>query len=393
MLKRIFRGIMLLMTVILLTAMVAMPALAAEMRSGDTITVASGDVVDDDLYIGGSNIVIDGIVNGDIFAMGMSITINGTVNGSVSLAAQSITINGDITGSARIAGSDINIRGTIGRDLLAAGANVNIASGAKIGRDLLFGATNVSVNGPVGGDIKGGGATVTLASQVAGNAEIEADRLILSSAAIIQGDLAYTSQNEADIQSGAQILGTTNRNLPAADKQSGPFSDIGGKILAFLMTLLVGIVLILIFPRRVVAVSSAIRHKPWLSLGWGALIFCAVPIAALIMLITVIGIPLSLITLVIYVIAIYLTQIVVGLFIGRWILGRFSKVESRGMLIGSLALGFFILTVLKLIPIVGVIVWFATVFFGLGAMLLSNKFMHHHEPVAPVITPSSEHIA
>ena len=390
MLKRIFRGLMLLMTVILLTAMVATPALAAEMRSGESVAVASGEVVDDDLYIAGSNIVIDGTVNGDVFAMGMSITINGTVNGSVSLAAQSITVNGDITGSARIAGSDINIRSNIGGDLLAAGMNVTVGSGASIGRDLFVGATNVSINGPVAGDLNGGAETVTLASQVGGDAKIEAGRLKLASTANIQGDLTYTSSNEAEIQSGAQILGTTNRNLPAADKQSGPFSDIGGKILAFLMTLLVGIVLILIFQRRVLAVTSAIRHKPWLSLGWGALIFCAVPIAALILLVTVIGIPLSLITLVIYVIAIYLTQIVVGLFIGRWILGRFSKVDSKGMLIGSLALGLFILTILKLIPIVGVIVWFATVFFGLGAMLLSNKFMRH-ETVEPVITP--DHIA
>jgi hypothetical protein len=41
------------------------PVLAADFRGGDTITVASGEVVDDDLYVSGTNIIIDGTVNGE----------------------------------------------------------------------------------------------------------------------------------------------------------------------------------------------------------------------------------------------------------------------------------------------------------------------------------------
>ena len=121
--------------------------------------------------------------------------------------------------------------------------------------------------------------------------------------------------------------------------------------------------------------AASIRFRPWLSLGWGAIILCATPIAAIITFITVIGVPVGLIGLTLYGIAIYLSQLVVGLFIGYWIIGYFSKVESRGVLTGALALGFLILTLLKLIPYIGFPLWLATVLFGIGAMTQSQKML------------------
>jgi hypothetical protein len=88
---------------------------------------------------------------------------------------------------------------------------------------------------------------------------------------------------------------------------------------------------------------------------------------------TVIGIPLGLITLALWGMAIYLSQIPVGLFIGRWIIGRFREVESRGILLGALASGLAILTLLMLIPYLGVAIWLATVLFGFGALLVSER--------------------
>ena len=85
------------------------------------------------------------------------------------------------------------------------------------------------------------------------------------------------------------------------------------------------------------------------------------------------GVPVGLIGLTLYGIAIYLSQIAIGLFIGYWIISSFSKVESRGILVGALALGFAILTLLKLIPYIGFPLWLATVLFGIGAMALSVK--------------------
>jgi len=378
--KHIFKVLAALVVVMLVTVFAAVPVLAADLRGGETITVASGEVIDDDLYIAGTNIVIDGTVNGDIFGVGTTITINGNVNGSVTLGGQNVTINGEIARSARLAGTNIIVNGNIGGDLLAGGTNVNVTSIAKIGRDLLFGASTVGIDGPVEGYIKGAGSEVAVTNGVRGDIELKVDELTIASTANLQGNLTYTSENEAEIQSGAQIGGTTTHRVPEVKEPAGPLAGIGGKVIAYLMTLLAGIVIILVAPRRAAAVAASIRRKPWLSLGWGAIILFGTPIAAIITFVTIVGVPVGLIGLTLYGIVIYLSQIAVGLFIGYWIIGYFSKMESRGVLVGALALGFTILTLLKLIPYVGFPwLWLATVLFGIGAMSLSQKTLKAEE--------------
>ena len=86
-----------------------------------------------------------------------------------------------------------------------------------------------------------------------------------------------------------------------------------------------------------------------------------------------IGIPLVFIAMAIYMIAVYLSQIPVGLFVGTWIIGRFFKVESRTIMIGSLALGLFILGLLRLIPFLGFFISLTIILLGLGAIVVSEK--------------------
>ena len=109
--EHILKGLAALVLVILVMVFAAVPVLAADIRSGDTVTIASGEVIDDDLYIAATNTIIDGTVNGDIFSVGTTITINGIVNGSVSIAGQTLTVNGKITHGARLAGMNINVNG------------------------------------------------------------------------------------------------------------------------------------------------------------------------------------------------------------------------------------------------------------------------------------------
>jgi hypothetical protein len=97
------------------------------------------------------------------------------------------------------------------------------------------------------------------------------------------------------------------------------------------------------------------------------------PIALVIVFITIIGIPLSVIGTVVYFIGIFLSQIAAGLFIGYWILSYFRNVQSRGILIGAFVIGFILLSLVQLIPFVGWIFWLAAAIFGIGAMAMSQK--------------------
>lgn len=377
--KHICRGLAAILIVTLLMILTAVPILAFDARSGLTVTVASGEVVDDDLYVAAEAIIIDGIVNGDLWAAGNTITVNGIVNGSVMAAGRIVNINGDITHAVRAVAETININGDVGGDVIAGCGKVNIASAARIGGDLLFGADIARIDGPIEGNIKGSGSEVTISNGVNGNVELEVESLTILSTANIGGDLNYTSEEEADIQSGAQIAGATTHELPKIKKHWTKvfpfvlFSGALGKVMSFLMALVTGLVIILLAPRRLTSIAEAIGSRPGPSAGWGALIVFVAPIAAVLVCLTIIGISVGLIALVLYGIALYVAQIPVGLFIGRWIIGRFRVVEGKAIMVGALAIGLAILKLLSLIPYFGVVVGVAVVIFGLGAVVAAER--------------------
>ena len=93
------------LALVALFALIATPVYAFDGRGGDKVVIPAGNVVNDDLYIGANQFVLDGTVNGDVIVGGQMITINGTINGNLFAAGQTIVINGTVTGASRIAGS------------------------------------------------------------------------------------------------------------------------------------------------------------------------------------------------------------------------------------------------------------------------------------------------
>jgi hypothetical protein len=368
--KHIFKGLAISLILMLMAVFAAAPVLAFDGRTGDSVTVTQDEMIDGDLYVIGRSITIDGTVNGDIFGIGQTITINGTVNGGVTLVGETLTVNGQVASGARLAGETINVNSSIGRDIAAAAETLNVGSTAEIADDLVFAVATAYINGHINGNVKGRGGEITITNGVGGNVDLAVDKLTITSAVNIKGDLVYTSENEAIIQSGAQLGGSTTHNVPERPTEPSPFSVIQGKLLGFLMILVIGIIVILLATERVSAIADSIRNKPWPSLGWGALVLFVTPIAALIVICTIIGLPLGLIALALYGIAIYLSQIPVGFLIGRLILKRNGEIESRGLMIGALALGLVILLVLRLIPYIGFLIGLFTIMFGLGSLVV-----------------------
>jgi cytoskeletal protein CcmA (bactofilin family) len=373
MLKHILRWLVILSVLSMLVVIPVASAQAADLRQADTVVIANGDVINDDLYIASTLLVINGTVNGDLLWAGQTININGKVNGSVTAIGTDINIDGEVTKSVRTAGMTVNVRGKIGGDLMVAGSTIELINTAAVGQDLVFAARKIRVDSLIERSITGNGTEVTLNSNAGADVKVTSDSLNIGPSAKIQGNLTYTSKNEANIQNGANIAGTITRNLPEQTKTTWPTLGVWGTIICFLMALLTGILLIVITPRRAKSVVAAIRSKPWQTLGWGALFFFATPIAVLIACITIIGIPAGLISLLLYAMALYISQVVIGLFIGSWIVRRSVKTESRGLLIGAFAVGLIILTFAGLIPFIGFPLFLATVIFGLGAMFVSER--------------------
>jgi len=379
MVRQILRGVVGMSVAALLVFCLAVPALAFDFRGAETVTVADVEVIDDDLYAGANVIIIEGTVDGDFWAAANTIAVGGVVSGSTMAAGRMVAVHGDIGHAVRAVGETISISGNVEGDLMAGCAALDTATSARIGGDLLLGAGNARIDGLVEGDIRGRGGSVSIGGEVRGDIELEVETLTIESTADIQGSLVYTSENKADIQSGAKVAGVTTHKLPEKERdgaESSAFaflSDVKWKFIGFLMALLTGLVVILLAPRWLASVAEAVRSRPGPSAGWGALILFVTPIAAIVTCITIIGIPLGLMVLALWGMAIYLAQIPVGLFVGKLIVGRSRDVEGKGIMVAALALGLVLIKLLRLVPYLGFFIGVVVVLFGLGAVVAAER--------------------
>src|SRR5690606_14682587 len=146
-------------------AVILVPAAyAADFRGGDRVVIAADQVINDDLYVSGNEIVIDGTVKGDVYAIGQTITINGTVDYDVIAAAQTLTINGKVGSDARLAAQAIILgeNAEIARSLLSAAFSLETRPNSRIGNDLLFAAYQALLAGTVGKDVVAGANGIEL---------------------------------------------------------------------------------------------------------------------------------------------------------------------------------------------------------------------------------------
>ena len=97
--------------------------------------------------------------------------------------------------------------------------------------------------------------------------------------------------------------------------------------------------------------------------GVGFLTLVAVPVAAIIIAVTFIGLPIALITFVLYLIACYLAKIIVAEFVGR------SVMKNSGAV--SLLVGLLMVIVAVNLPWIGTLINFLLILLGLGVIALS----------------------
>ena len=128
-----------------------------------------------------------------------------------------------------------------------------------------------------------------------------------------------------------------------------------------------GLVLLLIAPGFFYDVANACK-KIGATSGLGVLFLLVTPVAAILVCITMVGIPVGIAALFLYAIAIYSAQVFVGTWLGEKILGAGV---GFGPTLGRLALGLAIIRLLRLIPYLGALVGAIVVVWGLGALVLT----------------------
>ncbi|WP_255169378.1 bactofilin family protein [Natrononativus amylolyticus] len=306
---------------------------AAQDRSGvgGTITVAEGETVDE-----------VSAVAGDVF-------IEGTVTGDVSALAGNVHVAGEVGGDVSVATGNLEITGTVDGEVSAGAGNVVIAEGATIGA-LQAGAGNVVIDGEIAGDAAIGAETIALGESAAIAGDLRYDGALEGNTGAVAGDVTRDSTLGFDVAPTVQ-----------------PLADWLFALYALVLNLLLGAVLLALFPSFTDRVADRVATDPVRSGLVGLLVLVGVPILLAAIAITVIGIPITIVGALAFALFVWI-GIVYGRFaVAAWALS-YADVDNRWL---ALVVGLVGGAVLAQIPYLGGLLNFVIFLLGLGALSMA----------------------
>ncbi|HKG38829.1 MAG TPA: polymer-forming cytoskeletal protein [Conexibacter sp.] len=241
----------------------------------------------------------------------------------------------------------------------------------------------VRIAGHATGDVVAIGGPVRITGRVDGDVAAVSDRAVLAPTARVGGDLLYGDERPV-VARGARVDGSI-KDKNWADTLSSPGWGLAGPLVWWLAvtvsTLLIGVLLLLLAPRMLAAAERSAREHLWPAVGWGVLVAIALPLIAILALVTLVGIPLGvalLLSLVPLMLIAYVTS--------AWILGRrILKPGASPWL--ALLVGWGVLRLLALIPVVGFLVGLVATVVGLGALVVA--LWHARGPAEPASAPEA----
>lgn len=320
--------------VTLLVVLATAPGLAAaEPRSGGTVVVAEDETV------------------GDLEAFGGTVIVRGTVDGDLQAFGGDVRIEGEVTGNVEASAGTVRISGTVGGDVEAAAGTVYVEPTAEIGGSLSAAAGNVVLAGTVGGNADLAGGSVTLAET-----------------ATVDGDVRYgVGEDGTFVDEGATVGGTITRTegLQAGPWQGPQVPDWVFGVYGFLVNLVLGAVLLLLFPRFSAGVAERVGTQPLRSGAYGLLALVGIPIALVAVAITIVGIPLAIVGAALFGLLVWVALVYGRFAVGAWLLSLLDYEHRWVALVGGLVL----FGLLARLPWVGGLIDLVVVLLGLGAVV------------------------
>lgn len=294
----------------------------------------------------------DDSIGGPSGFVGGSVVIDEAVAGGVRGVGGNVTVNAPVAGSAR----------------LAAG-RVEIGPAGAIASDASIAAGNVVVKGSVQGNLQVAAGHVTLDGPVGGDASIAAGSLDLGPNARIGGKLRFRGGG-LNQDAGAMVAG-------GIDHRTGPRHDtyrVGRHAPGWIWTLglmVLAAIVAAALPGPSARMAAELRARPWMAPLMGFIAITCIPVAAVLVMITIIGIPLGILALLGYAALLLVGYVTAAVVAGGLLLGHF-KADAVGMAIwraGAAVAAMLALALLARIPHLGGLFVFLALVVGVGLIV------------------------
>jgi cytoskeletal protein CcmA (bactofilin family) len=344
----------------------SLPGSALQRRHSEFVTVAANETVDDTLLATGNIVRVDGVVNGDLLAFGESVEVRGTVKGDLVSFAKRTVVSGSVEGNIYNFSNSLDLNGQLGHSIYGGMQSLRVNDRGRVGHGILVGAGDVTIEGEVNRDATLYAGNADVSGSIGRELSMAGDSLTLTNTARIGGNLSVRVRDlkKVHIADGATITGTRDIQIRVRQSHFTRPRFYFYRAVWLAAAMLVGWLILILFPGFFQASTHAVGSG-WRSLGLGFGVLAGVPVAIILIAITLVGLPVSLILLAFYLVAIYLSMIWVGAYLGRMILK--PTTETKGDWLLALLVGLLILTVIRYIPYLGGFVHFVVICLGLGA--------------------------
>jgi len=382
-------------------------AQATSIQSGGNIHISNLHQIDDDLYAFGQNVTVDGLIKGDLVVGAKEVFINGEVTESENIFAYKLHHTGNVGNSLRAFANTAIIDGKVGRSVMLFAYDTRIGKGAVVERDVSIAGYSSRVEGVIKGNAKIYGNRIFISGEIGGNVDLGGDEITISPPAVIRGNLTYTCEKEAkiDTAAGVTILGETRWEQP--DEGNGEDEEKTGgaafktmifNISKILAAFLFGIIVVYLFRRYAEVSFHQLRTRFSVSFATGFLfllilvvavlilavsaIFLLVglalisgemaPLGALVLILSMLMVPITAFTTVSSGIIFYSGKIMFAFLVG-YLLVRIFKSEAALLGKAQLLFGLIVLALLFAVPYVGLLIYLLVSIAGAGAIVLGIK--------------------
>jgi hypothetical protein len=346
-----------------------------------------------DTFIAASSGMTELQMPGDVFASGGAVITKGHVGGDAHVTGFDVELEAAVAGDLYAAGAAVTLRAPVGGDVSMMGFSLRTADTAiTTGNVRMLGST-ITIDGSVGGALAAAGGEITLNAAVTGDALLQGGTLTFGPKARIGGTLTYSAPKPAmippDVIPAARVVYHKSEPLTHRFKNMHEWGDgwMGNDMpafpgtlsiaAAFLVTMgflvLLGGAILAISPQRVELLRLTGTQRPALMVLFGvvsmATLIGLVPVAVM----TVIGLPfvpiVVLAILVVWSLAYVFGAYVVALRLYLAFGGHEDPALSLRIVL--LACGVVIFSLLNFVPVLGWMVNFVLVLFGIGTLSTS----------------------
>ncbi len=335
-------------------------------RTGDSVNLAQNQTVEGDFYGIGSTVALSGTVTGDAHVVGGTVTINGEITQDLFALGGTVNISAPVNDDVRIISGDVTISAPVSGSVVVLAGRLNILSSATIGGDVLVYGGDVTIEAEVAGKVLGNAERIRIDGVVKGGVDVTSPFLTLGEQADIIGDVRYVSQSELSRATGAVVTGSVTKNDIL--EETSMSTELRAAVMMFLISLFATLSLYLLFRRRVeVLAESAVTRVGFRALiGFTTLL--VVPIAVMILLVSMLGIVVGLIGGITFMLMLLVTLSLMSVVAGSFLALVVTKKPTVNIV--TILAGAVVTQVMIFVPIVGPAILLVIFFITMGTIVL-----------------------